>query len=318
MEVPLLDLQHTPTLQSLLSEEDLSYKQQEIITILGGINVVLNHYIASGDLDDDRIQRIIAAIKNDSKLNAKAKDDTVDDQEILLNPYESISKCIFTESISKRLTALVRNKMVIMLFLAVFISMTIVVGIEWIVYSNHKTRTIFIFLRFPVMLYLIALVLCINVRALKLLSRTFLFWFQLFYFVQHFVLWNMLNCINNSWERGALYIIEVILEVINIVMVIILVSSMDGLYLSVWGKRAILSSILLYSSIVLSVYFLYGDEWWSKSSITVAGRAWHLVDQLRSSVQTLVIFIARQTIALWRNPTKCTVIGKPTHIRWNE
>ena len=321
MEIPLLELQYKATLQSLLVEEDLSYKQEEIVAILGGINGILNHYIASGDIDDDRILRIISVIKQDSKLKVKAKDDTVEDHQISLDPNESILRNIFPKSFCDKLTALVLNKIMMGFFFAAFLSIIVINSIENLVY--HKAPdgllalSIAICLRIPMTLHLIAMVMFINVKALKLLSRTFLFWFKLLYFVQWFALWQLLDHAN-ALKYGALYICDAILVAINVVMVIILVSSMDGLHINIWSKRAILSLTLLYFTSTLFAYWLNGDEWYPSASITIAGYQLHLVERLRSVGQTLVIFVARQTIALWRNPTKSTVIRKPTYIRWND
>lgn len=322
MEVPLLDLQHKATLQSLLSQDDLSCKQKEIVTILGGINNILNHYIASSDLDDERIAKIIAVIKEDTKLDLRAGDDTVntlDAHQVALNPNESISRNIFSESISKRLTSLIRDKILMVLFLAAFFLEPVINSIEFAVYQGNGysgvwALPIIIFLRFPMTFYLIALILCINVKALKLLSRTFLFWFKLLYFVQWVALQQIVDHFNNM-QRG---ILDEILGITTVVMVIILVVSMDGLYLSIWSKRAILSVTLLYFAPSLAIYWVYGEEWYPNESLKIAGYELHVVERLRSVVQTLLIFVARQTIALWRNPTKSTVIGHPTYIRWNE
>ena len=95
MEVSLLDLQPKVTLQALLCQRDLDLgpKQDEIIDVLGGINGILNHYIASGDLDDDRMRQIIAVIQ-DERMQTMETDDMevneVHDREISLNLNDTI------------------------------------------------------------------------------------------------------------------------------------------------------------------------------------------------------------------------------------
>ena len=332
MEVPLLDLQQLATLRALISQNDLSYKQKEIVTILGGINSILNHYIASGDVNDARISEIIAAISKDTKLKVKAEDDIAENHQISLDPNDSILRSIFPESVSKKVAVLILNKILMVLFITAFISITVINSIEFFVYhspsyyemdntlyisnANFMALSIIIFLRLPMMLYLVGLSLFINVKALKLLSRTFLFWFKLLYFVKWFVLWEILS-LSNDADYGTVYTMDKILTTISIVTIIILVTSMDGLYLSVWSKRAILSSALLYFASGLFGFWFDGQLWYHTASVTVAGYELHVLQWLGSVVQTLVIFVARQTVSLWRDPTKSTVIGKATYIRWS-
>ena len=163
-----------------------------------------------------------------------------------------------------------------------------------------------------------ALVLLINVKALKLLSKTFLFWFKLIYFVEWFVPLQILKHINHSeYNSYATYIMSEALTVIGVVMVIILVSSMDGLYLHIWSKRIILLSVSFSFMVGFIAYFLYGEVYYPNTSVTVFGYDLHLLGWMRSAVQTLLIFFVKQTVSFWRNPAKATVIENSTFIVWS-
>lgn len=60
MEEPLLDEADKNPVQQLFGLQDLSGHELNIITILGGVNSVLDHYIAANDLSDEQIEAIIA------------------------------------------------------------------------------------------------------------------------------------------------------------------------------------------------------------------------------------------------------------------
>ncbi len=53
MEVPLLDVADKTPARHLFGLRDLSGHELDIITILGGVNSVLDHYIAANDLSDE-------------------------------------------------------------------------------------------------------------------------------------------------------------------------------------------------------------------------------------------------------------------------
>ena len=333
MEIPLLDLHQKVTLKALLCQHDVSHKDREIVRILGGINVILSHYISSSDdLDDGRIGEIIAVIRDESddKMTNKKEDDN--DHQISLNPNDSILQKIFPGPFADRMCAMIRHKILVFVMTSIVFAVTVINEIEFFVFQNasysggdsqlstvHKILVIIlnVFIGLPMMLYSMALVSLINVKALKLLSRSFLFWFKLMYFVQWFMCQEILDHANYSqYFTSGTYFVSEIIAAINIVMIILLVSSMDGLYLNIWSKRAILVSVSLNFIVGFLNYWIYGHHYYPITSVTVAGYEMNVLERMKSADQTLVIFLVKQTLSFWREPSKSTVIGKPTFIRW--
>lgn len=321
MDIPLFNTDKRAVLRNLLDQQDVDSKEHEIVAALGGVKAILNYYISSNDFNEDQIERIIRLLETKDQIGSASADmihkeiqEPAVSHEILLYLNRSILQGMCPGRYSNKISSLLRNRISSGLFMVALLSL-------FIMHFVGTSAILFILTYALVTPFALALILYINITACKMLLKSFTFWFKTIHYIRYFVCMCTLDHINGyslqSSSRQEWYAYVALNALFNL-SVLVIISSMDGLYLNVRNKRNMLILIAIYFSIGTLIYSFQTDSGYQTTTIRFADYELDLLEWRNSSLQAFVIFFDKQAIALLMDQNHATVIGNPTKIIWKQ
>eukprot|EP01084_Bolivina_argentea_P249624 417975_1 len=305
----------------------------ELIQIMGGIDNILSHYLSNKNsdlLNKSQIQLIHQSLsvniqqyqsnepKSESNIPTETDKTYTSDgvkftkQSLfteIFEPHNTVLNHLFGSNIGPKIQQVIYHKiaktisavMLLYAILSVFVSIPEPFG------------TIFAYIGIIYfILWLIPFIMTVNRTALYLISRSFEFWFKIFYAV-------FLCALKIIAERNRTkdtWFDTYILLSIDELLVIALFSITDGLQWSLKSKFIIGVIIAIYYSLCA----FFGEFFWTERDDTIIEISDTISVQLRSMIasayRVLAIFIWKQTISSVWKKRRATIIKYSPYIKW--
>eukprot|EP01084_Bolivina_argentea_P268571 456218_1 len=336
--------------EQLLHGDSNNYSiQEEIVSVLGGINNILNDYLSESNanfsLNQTQIQNLHQLISTSRQYKQKNKvlllhkikkidesknEHQTDITEISDNWYYELNQkdtyltMFFGQPKGDKIANILHGKMIkiiLILSLIIIVPIMLLYGrVEWI--SAVVWILWYCTLLIP---YCTFWLLSVNSYAFKLLTSQFEFWLKIVYVFnfQVFRMWSRIEFSVEKPEYQSLFIFREIIAAIAAILATIVMSSFDAININIKWK-IILSTMtaVMFSYLAMSVQFksLQLIEYSNNSDIYLTSNIKFSLRSFEASAgRILAIFFWKQAVLTFiRSKTnKCTLIKYTPYIIWN-
>ena len=224
-------------------------------------------------------------------------------------PNDTLLHKLFGSNVGPKIMQIIYHKYVMAIGGLLIISGMI---IPWLGLDGYIIYTVSLFGCFWCFMVLILFILSVNRTALRLILRSFEFWFKFANAIALIVLWILIQC---QYKPDKWLVINTILRVLE-VLAVILFSILDGLQWPLKSKFII--GFLMACN--YSIYAIVGTLFWEDKSQTVIQitdtMKFKLLSMTVSVYRVLAIFIWKQTIlSVWKRK-KATIVKYSPYIEW--
>ena len=299
-----------------------SLDTNELVKILGGSNAILKHYLSSNNLSPltnqqlHSINQLLTATIDDTKTDTSAHDN---DQSLTLivSTKNTYLHQLLREDIADKLIRITFSKTVVVFMGIITASMFVYSLAVWScgnfnMISSDYWDIYYISWFLLMSTYTSLWLLSMNRTAVKLILKTFEFWFKMFHAIRYSVCYVIIrmhlnNGILTAWN---------ILTSISVILVVFVGCLLDALQIPLRAKTIILINTSLcfslyaynYTLTTSDVYIIYVDVWKNYS--------FEMFGLISSSLRILAIFLWKQTFySIFRRP-ESAVIKKSVKIMW--
>ena len=310
--------EHSETLNIGLNDRNT---EQMIISALGGTDAILKYYLENNILDTQQL-KIVDSILRECEL--KSNSSTTDLPiygTIVLNTSNTFWHKICKFETAEKIITFLYHKVVATIVSILLFFHSICVAIEnapnskskpymFTTAAYHGPITV---IDFMAIIYAISIILSSNIKAFKFSTKTFEFWFKLFYAVGSMI--SSLLYITMGKGIGGFEIFLHTLRYIQVLVIVILYSLMDGINIASWIKGGIGICFAIYIS-VYALYYTLTETIEYGVSIQSLDITISMLDIVASTNRVLSIFLWKQTILyLWKHD-KATIINTWIDIKW--
>ena len=276
--------------QLLTSGCNIERDQEKIISAMGGIDTILQHYLQNRLLDSIQLRSIHSILKENKSKTSSLQDLPIYGT-ITLDTKNTFLHQIFNYQTAENIINFVYHRYVATFLFICIAYHSISVGIEYIHDRSSWFRSPGY--QYPVFCidtmaisYFILVILSVNRKAFKFSIKSFEFWLKLYYAVG-LLISSYLYIIYEKHMTGK----ELLLHgarYVQVITVIIVYSLMDGINISSWIKAALGVAFAVYIS-VFAIYYTFLES--AGYELELFGSSISLVDFIASSNRVLSIFL---------------------------
>ena len=152
--------------------------------------------------------------------------------------------------------------------------------------------------------------LTINISAIRLSMRSFMFWFKMYLVIKGTVCWCLLIFEFDHKPESTQ------LSLVNMFMLVFIMSVVDGILESKKVNICLSTIIFIYFSIIAYVH-MRKRPMQDNTMLSIFGiYTTSIYDQMLDSEYTLCIFMFKQTVAQMLRNNKCVNIVQRPYIKW--
>ena len=317
IDIDLVTRMHSKHIK--LANKHSAEMREQLIAALGGIDCIIENYVMHNIIDQEQLNLIhsILSKKELSNSDIDLNHNPPIYGTIILNSKETFLHNIFSATTTDKIINLLYHKFIAtflgfcLLFHAICVFLRFIVIVEW--FDSFIYRIPFSIFNLTAFFYLSLIVLTVNRRAFSLCVKSFEFWIKIYYAMQFTLASFVIDFQDVNFTASDRF--THLCYYLQIILVVLVFSLMDGLNIAVWKKSSMAVGFALLIS-VFAVFDTITDDFDYALDIDGIPFSIPLTDLITSSNQILAIFLWKQSIMLVWKRNKATIISTWINIKW--